>query len=89
MISSNVSLGAQKPADLINEHLFVEAFILIAQDCKFNLKNEPSVFQKITYLLDVMNESRGFSKTTAVAPAFQTYDICGRLRKAHPEYFLV
>ena len=75
--------------DLINQHLFVEAFILIAQDCKFNLRIEPSIFQKITYLLDIMNESQGFSKTLQRFPTFQKTDIVGKLRKTNPDYFIL
>ena len=79
----------KKTNDCINEHLFVEAFILIIQDCKFNLKKEPTIFQKITYILEIMNESKGFSKTISYAPTFQKYDLVGRLRKNYPEYFFI
>lgn len=76
-------------ADVVDQHLFVESFILMAQDLKFNFKKAPSLYQKITYLLEIMNESSGFSKVTNRNPAFKKYDMVAKIKAKYPDYFLI
>lgn len=74
---------------MIDQHLFVEAFILIAYELKFDFEEDPSIYQKITFVLDIMNESDGFTKLRQKHPSMKKYDIVHRIRQRYPNYFLV
>jgi hypothetical protein len=76
-------------ADVVDQHLFVESFILMAQDLKFNFKKAPNLYQKITYLMEIMNESGGFAKVTSRNPAFKKYDMVSKIKAKYPDYFLI
>ena len=73
----------------IDQHLFVESFILIANELKFNFDEDPTIYQKITFVLDIMNESDGFVKLRQRNPAMKKYNIVNRIRQRYPNYFLV
>jgi hypothetical protein len=73
---------------LIDEHLFVESLLFIGRECTFSLPKEPSLIQKVTYLIDLMNESKGPDKWQ-VSHGFRKHpDLLRNLRKKHPAYFL-
>ncbi len=45
---------------VIDEHLFVESFVLIANGLNFKdsgAQNEISIYQKLVYLVELINES--------------------------------
>lgn len=79
----------QSDKTLIDQHLFVETFILVAYELKFNFDEDPSIYQKITFVLDIMNESDGFAKLRHKHPSMKKYDIVHRIRQKYPNYFLV
>ena len=76
-------------SNVIDQHLFVEAFILIADDLKFNFDESPTIFQKITFLLDIMNESDGFTKVLKRNPAMKRYNIIQKIKEKYPDFFLI
>ena len=75
--------------EVIDEHVFVESMILIADDLKFKFKVEPNIYQKITFLIDIMNESEGFNIIRGRNGVLKRYDVLGVIRKKFPDYFIV
>lgn len=75
--------------EVIDEHVFVESMILIAYDLKFKFKDEPNIYQKITFLIDIMNESNGFNLVRERNGVVKRYDVLEVIRKKFPDYFIV
>lgn len=86
---------------LINQHLFVESFIIIGLELKFkgevenllhsyasNVTPKKSIFHRIVFLLHLMNESKGLEKVNAKKGRGYRVDLVAVIRETFPEYVL-
>lgn len=86
---------------LINQHLFVESFIIVGLELKFkgeienllesyatNVTPKKSIFHRIVFLLHLMNESRGLEKVNQKKGRGHRVDLVAVVRENFPEYVL-
>ena len=87
--------------NLINQHLFVESFIIVGLELKFkgeinnllhsyasNITPKKSIFHRIVFLLHLMNESQGLEKVNMKKGRGYRVDLIAIIRDNFPEYVL-
>ena len=87
VFKTNNKTNSNYNSNVIDQHLFCESFVLIANDLKFNFNNPLTIFNKITFLLDIMNESNGFVKARERKPSIKRYNLVQKLREKYPDFF--
>lgn len=71
--------------EVIDLHLFIESFLLIAKESDFGLEKDISLLQKVVFLIVLMSESDGFAKMLAKFPGFRHFDILMPIKQNHSD----
>jgi hypothetical protein len=80
----------QTENELIDEHLFIEALVLIANEVTYR-EPQPSHTEKICYLMERMSQSDGPLKVRKAQGANRSgeFDILSLLRRKYPQNFAI